>query len=73
MAEKDIELDEELKDRITVIDADITDESLSESLKDIHVDTIINCAACVKHFSDSDILERINGGIQLFELLLAVL
>ncbi|MBQ0109766.1 MAG: amino acid adenylation domain-containing protein [Clostridiales bacterium] len=52
--------EEELKNRITVIEADITDENLGEKLKDIPFDTVINCAACVKHFADDDILERIN-------------
>ena len=52
--------EEELKDRITVIEADITDDSLGDALRDVEFDTLINCAACVKHFSDSDILERIN-------------
>ncbi len=52
--------EDELRDRITVIDADITDPSLSGILADVPFDTVINCAACVKHFSDTDILERIN-------------
>ena len=52
--------DEALRDRITVIDADITDETLNEALADVPFDTVINCAACVKHFSDSDILTQIN-------------
>lgn len=49
-----------LRDRITIMEADITDPSLYDTLKDIPFDTVINCAACVKHFSDSDILEKIN-------------
>lgn len=52
--------DEALRDRITVVDADITDAKLAEALADIPFDTVINCAACVKHFSDTDILEQIN-------------
>lgn len=52
--------EKELKERITVLDADITDESLGKVLTDIPFDTVINCAACVKHFADDDILERIN-------------
>ena len=52
--------EEELRDRITVIEADITDDTLEDVLADVPFDTVINCAACVKHFSDSDILERIN-------------
>mgnify|MGYP003290491289 CR=1 FL=1 len=49
-----------LKNRITVIDADITDDGFADTLKNINFDTAINCAACVKHFSDTDILQRIN-------------
>lgn len=52
--------EQELRDRITILDADITDNSLEDALKDIPFDTVINCAACVKHFADDDVLERIN-------------
>ncbi len=52
--------EEELKNRITVVEADITDPTLGETLANIPFDTVINCAACVKHFSDSDILTQIN-------------
>ena len=52
--------DEAFKNRITVLEADITDDTLGDKLKDLPLDTIINCAACVKHFADDDILERIN-------------
>ncbi|GEM_PF-288012 len=52
--------DDALRDRITLIDADITDKKLGDILTDIPFDTVINSAACVKHFSDSDILEQIN-------------
>ena len=51
---------EELRSRITLIEADITDKKLGEQLKDIPFDTVINCAACVKHFTNTDILDRIN-------------
>ena len=54
--------EEELQNRITVVEADITDDSLRDALRDCPFDTVINCAACVKHFSDSDILDRINVG-----------
>ena len=49
-----------IQNEITVVDADITDDTLGETLKDIPFDTVINCAACVKHFVSDDILERIN-------------
>ena len=52
--------EQELQQRITVLEADITDDRLGSILSDVPFDTVINCAACVKHFSDSDILERIN-------------
>lgn len=46
--------------RIQVIDADITDENLDEILSNVKFDTLINSAACVKHYAADDILERIN-------------
>ena len=57
-------------DRLTVIDADITSTNLGETLSEEHFDTVINCAACVKHFSDDDTLTRINvrGVENLIEL-----
>ncbi len=49
-----------LENRVRIVEADITDNNLKNILKDIHIDTIINCAACVKHYAADDILERIN-------------
>ena len=49
-----------LENRIQVVEADITDSGIKDALKDVHFDTIINCAACVKHYAADDILERIN-------------
>ena len=49
-----------IRDRITLLEADITDASLADVLASVPFDTVINCAACVKHFSDSDILEQSN-------------
>ena len=46
--------------RIRCINGDITDENLSELLKNVNFDVILNCAACVKHFVKDDLLERIN-------------
>ena len=56
-----------------VFDADITSEGLSDLLKDEPIDTIINCAAIVKHFAKDDIIERINvGGVKtLLDLAMA--
>lgn len=46
--------------RIFVVDGDITDNNLYDTVKGIDFDTVINCAACVKHFTNSDILDRVN-------------
>ncbi len=46
--------------RIVVIEGDITDAEKVESLKQYDFARVINCAACVKHFSADDTLERIN-------------
>ncbi|MDO4219366.1 MAG: amino acid adenylation domain-containing protein [Synergistaceae bacterium] len=51
---------EALEKRIQVLEADITGDNLVNVLKDVHFDTIINCAACVKHYAADDIIERIN-------------
>ncbi|MDY6430962.1 MAG: amino acid adenylation domain-containing protein [Bacilli bacterium] len=56
----DSPLDEEVEKYVTVVDGDITDKGLAEKLKDYKFDTIINSAACVKHFAKDDIIERIN-------------
>ena len=57
--------DEVFSSRITVINADITDSGLENILADVPFDTLINSAACVKHFADGDIIERINvGGVE---------
>ncbi len=56
--------EELVESRVNVIEADVTD-NVTEVLKDISFDTIINCAACVKHYAADDILERINvGGVE---------
>ena len=50
---------------MTVINADVTDESLAHILKDCEFDTIINAAAVVKHFANDDSIERVNvGGVK---------
>ena len=54
-----------MRERVSVIDADITDPGLDAALGDISFDTVINCAASVKHFSDDDSIGRINvGGVR---------
>ncbi len=57
--------DDVINERISIINADITDENLNEILADVTFDTVINSVACVKHFVSDDILERVNvGGVE---------
>ena len=61
----DSPLDEAIREYVTVYDADITSDGLEELMANERIDTIINCAACVKHFAKDDIIERINvGGVK---------
>ena len=61
----DSPLDEEVARYVTVVDSDITDVHLSEKLAPHAFDTIINCAALVKHFAVDDSIERVNvGGVK---------
>ncbi len=52
--------EEEFENRISVIEADITDDNICDILENVHFDTVINCAACVKHYAADDIIENIN-------------
>lgn len=45
--------------RIFIVEGDITDASFFSRL-DVKVDTVINCAANVKHFSAGDDIEKVN-------------
>ena len=47
-------------DRVVVIDGDITNKEVFDNLKDYKVDTFINCAANVKHFSKGTEIEDVN-------------
>ncbi|MCR4561907.1 MAG: amino acid adenylation domain-containing protein [Bacilli bacterium] len=61
----DSPLDEEVDKYVTVVDGDVTDETLIEKLGGTEFDTIINSAAIVKHFANDDIIERVNvGGVK---------
>ena len=46
--------------RIFCINGDITDPEELKALDDIDASVIINCAACVKHFANDDILDKVN-------------
>ncbi len=54
--------DELFGNRIVVIDGDITKPEMYEALMSYPVDTYINCAANVKHFSKGTDIEDINVG-----------
>ncbi len=57
--------DEAFKSRITLIEGDITDDGLATKITNISFDTIINCAACVKHFANDNSIEFVNvHGVQ---------
>ena len=46
--------------RVSIVPGDITDWDSLKALKALPFDTLINCAALVKHFVKDDSLERIN-------------
>jgi len=52
--------EEEFGKRIRCIDGDITDRDMLLGLTDYEFTTVINCAACVKHFVKDDLLDRVN-------------
>lgn len=52
--------DELFGSRIRLIEGDITDAGKMEELEQYDFDRVINCAACVKHFSADDTLEQVN-------------
>lgn len=47
-------------ERIVCVDGDITDRDRMMELCGCDAGTVINCAACVKHFVNDDTLDRIN-------------
>ncbi len=47
---------EEYNSRVAVVDGDLSDEDIGEKLSAYHFDTILNCAANVKHFDKSESL-----------------
>lgn len=61
---------EEFGKRIEVIEGDITDDNLNSIFENVHFDTVINCAACVKHYANDDSIEFVNvhGVEKLIEL-----
>ncbi|MCR4762043.1 MAG: amino acid adenylation domain-containing protein [Lachnospiraceae bacterium] len=55
------DLDEELfGDRIIAVEGDVTDKESIMGLAGYDIDTVINCAASVKHFAELDFLKKVN-------------
>lgn len=56
--------------RIVVLEGDITDENLLQNFENVQFDTLINCAACVKHYANDNSIEFVNvhGVEKLIEL-----
>lgn len=51
---------DEIGGKIIPVNGDITDNNLGATLAECDFDMVINCAACVKHFVNDDLLERVN-------------
>ena len=66
----DQDYDELFGKRIFCVEGDITNKDSVATLAAVAADTVINCAACVKHFVADDTLEKINvrGVENLIEL-----
>ncbi|MBQ6413218.1 MAG: SDR family oxidoreductase, partial [Ruminococcus sp.] len=56
------DLEKEFADRVEVINGDVTDYKYFEPLEILPIDTVFNCAANVKHFSNGTDIEDINVG-----------
>ena len=55
----------EMGERVHVYENDVTNPNLVADMKGVEFDLIINCAALVKHFSNSDAIEKVNlGGVK---------
>ena len=48
--------------RLFVVEGEVTDKGAFDRLGDGKIDTVINCAAIVKHFSHDNIIEEVNYG-----------
>ncbi len=48
--------------RLIIVDGDVTDPGVFHSLEESRIDTVINCAAVVKHFSSGTEIEDVNVG-----------
>ncbi|MBQ5316381.1 MAG: amino acid adenylation domain-containing protein [Oscillospiraceae bacterium] len=61
----DTHISDLIGDRLIIVDGDVTDPAVLASLDGEHIDTVINCAAVVKHFAADTVIEDVNvGGAQ---------
>ena len=51
-----------IEERVEAFDGDVTNYGSLEQLKGLQIDTVFNCAASVKHFSNGTEIEDINVG-----------
>ncbi len=59
------DLEEEFASRVEVLNGDVTDYGYFEAFEKLPIDTVFNCAANVKHFSNGTDIEDINvGGVE---------
>ena len=56
------DLEDEFKNRVEVLNGDVTDYKYFEPFETMPIDTVFNCAANVKHFSNGTDIEDINVG-----------
>ena len=68
----DTAISELFGNRIIVVDGDVTDRAALSVLEDKKIDTVINCAAVVKHFSAGTLIEDVNlgGAVNLIDFCL---
>lgn len=53
-------LSEKYSDRVVILNGDVTDRKSFDKFLDFDIDTVINCAANVKHFSKGTDIEDVN-------------
>ena len=58
----DKNLEELVGKRIFVVEGDVTDASVLDGIIDKEIDTVINCAAVVRHFASGTQIEDVNVG-----------
>lgn len=56
------DFEDAFENRITIVEGSVTSKNWFDELKDKRIDTVINCAALVKHFSETNDIEEVNAG-----------